>query len=67
LRSQGDAGFGQEIEHEFEDGIVAEGVGVIGIFIARGNVKHALFDQVVQGKLDPPGIAGPTARRPGDG
>ena len=53
LRSQGGTGFRQAIEQQFEDGIVAQGVGVVGIFIARGNLSHALFEQVMQGKVDP--------------
>jgi hypothetical protein len=32
---------------------VAQGVGVVGIFIARGKLQHALFEQVMQGKVDP--------------
>jgi hypothetical protein len=44
-------------EEQLEDRIVAQGVGVVGIFIARGNLQHALFEQVMQGKVDPAWIA----------
>src|SRR4029434_10813437 len=40
------------IEHQFEDGVVAERVGVVGIFIACGNLKDALCEQVFWGKVD---------------
>ena len=44
-------------EPQFEDGIVAERVGVVSIFIACGNLKHALFEQVFWGKVDTTRIA----------
>ena len=51
------ATFGQATEQHFEDGIVAEGVGIVGIFIARSNVQHALLEQVVKRKVNPSRIA----------
>jgi len=36
---------------------VAQGVGIVSVFIACGNVQHALLEQVVQRKVDPSWIA----------
>jgi hypothetical protein len=58
LRSQRGTAFRQALEEEFEDGSRAQGVGIIGIFIARGNVPYTLLAQVVERKVHPPGIAG---------
>jgi hypothetical protein len=42
---------------------VAEGVGIVGIFIAGGNLQHALLEQVVQRKVNPSRIAGVSEHR----
>jgi hypothetical protein len=34
------------IEHKFEDGIITQRVGIVGIFVACGDLKHSLFEQV---------------------
>jgi hypothetical protein len=57
LGGQGGAGFWQAIQQRFEDGIVAQGVGVVCIFIARSDLQHALFEQVMPGNVDPARIA----------
>ena len=51
------AGFRQAIEYQFEDGIVTQSVGVVGIFVACGDLKYPLFDQVLWGKVDTACIA----------
>ena len=43
---------GQPIEEEFEDGVVAHGVGIVRIFIASGNLKDTLFEYVFGSKVD---------------
>jgi hypothetical protein len=46
LRGQGGTGCGQTIEEEFTDGIVAQGVRIVRIFIASGNVQDTLVEDV---------------------
>jgi len=36
---------------------MAQGIGIIGIFIARGNWQHTLLAQVVERQVNPLGIA----------
>ena len=36
---------------------MTQGGGIIGIFIAGGNVQHPLFEQIVQRNVDPLRIA----------